>query len=62
MKGRHTANLFLLAQECLLSMNRSKNKEGWLVLNIDIKKTFDTISWTFINHMLNAYNMPTQQI
>lgn len=43
-------------------MNSHKNKKGWIVLKIDIKKAFDTISWNFINHMLIAFNFPTQWI
>lgn len=40
MKGRHAADLFLLAQECMHSMNNTKRKEGWMILKIDIKKAF----------------------
>lgn len=46
-KGKHYADIFLLAQETLHSMNSSKSKQGWLILKLDIRKAFDTISWSF---------------
>lgn len=62
IKGRYTAGLFLLAQETLHSMNKSKNKKGWIILKLDIIKVFDTISWTFILNLLKAYNLPQKWI
>lgn len=41
--GRHSSDLFLIAQETLNSMKHSKAKGGWLIVKIDIKKAFDTI-------------------
>lgn len=62
VKGRQSSDLFILAQEVLHSMNASSSKQGSLVLKLDIKKAFDTISWDFITTMLVAYNFPTQWI
>lgn len=62
IKGHHTVDLFLLAHETFHSMNISKNKIGWIILKIDIRKDFDTISWTFILKILEAFNLPTQWI
>lgn len=41
---RHSTDLFMIAHETMLSMNQSNKKEGWLILKIDLKKAFDTIS------------------
>lgn len=54
---RHTLDLFLIAQETLNSMNYFKVKEGWLVVKIDIRMAFDTISWSFINKMLRIFKI-----
>lgn len=40
-------------------MNSSKEKEGWLVVKIDIRRAFDTISWSFIDQMLKNFQFPT---
>lgn len=62
VKGRQSSDLFILAQEILHSMNASSSKQGWLILKLDIKKAFDTISWKIILIMLKAYNLPQQWI
>lgn len=62
LKGRQSSDLFLLAQETLHFMNRSKNKEGWLILKLDISKAFDTLSWTFISKILQSFNFPNNWI
>lgn len=56
--GRHSADLFMIAHETLISMNASKKKEGWLILKIDLKKAFVTISWTIIETFLHLLNLP----
>lgn len=62
MKGRHTTDLFLLAQECIHFMNNTKRKEEWLILKINIRKVFDSISWNFISQVLKVVNLPEQWI
>lgn len=54
--------MFLLVQETLHSMNKSKGKVGWLILKLDIRKAFDSISWSFILKILKALNLPPQWI
>lgn len=41
-------------------MKNSRNKDGWMIIKIDIKKTFDSISWGFIENMLHMYNTPSK--
>lgn len=55
-------DLFLLAQEVFHSMTASKSKQGWLILKLDIRKAFDTISWNFLTNILQAYNFPPEWI
>lgn len=62
VKGRESADLFLLGQETLHSMNASKSKIGWIIIKLDVRKAFDTISWTFIIDMLKVFNIPPQWI
>lgn len=62
IKGRDAADLFLLAHEVLHSMNKSKSKKGSIILKLDIRKAFDTISWQFIQTLLHAYDLLDQWI
>lgn len=62
MKGKQTNDLFITAHETMHSMQRSKTREGWLILKLDMNKAFDTISWNFILHMLKLFNFPAQWI
>lgn len=59
LKGRQSSDLFLLAQETLHSMNKLKNKKGWLILKLDISKAFDTLSRVFIINILRAFHFPS---
>lgn len=43
-------------------MHLSKNKSGWMILKLDITKTFDTISSKFILEMLTLFNFPPEWI
>ncbi|KAF7809507.1 putative beta-D-xylosidase 6 [Senna tora] len=58
MKGKHTSDLFITAHEIMYSMNKSKSKDGWVIIKLDIHKAFDSISWPFIIKMLNLFNLP----
>lgn len=42
------------------SIKTSVNKEGWMIIKINIKKAFDTIFWTFIANMLHLFNFPLE--
>lgn len=56
------ADLFTIVHETMHSLNASKKREGWLILKIDFKKAFDSISWTFIDKILHLYNFLHQYI
>lgn len=58
LSGKHYSDLFLIAQETMHSMNNSKSIDGWMIIKIDIKKAFDSISWDFIETMLTNFNFP----
>lgn len=55
---RHSADLFMVAHETMHSINVSNNKDGLLILKIDLRKAFDSISWTLIEKILNLYKLP----
>lgn len=40
------------------SMNLSKVKNGWLILKVDLRKAFDSISWDYLEKILHLFNLP----
>lgn len=54
-KEKHISDLFIIASECIHSMNLSKCKEGWIIIKLDVEKAFDTINWNFIEKILKLY-------
>ncbi|XP_020259034.1 uncharacterized protein LOC109835466 [Asparagus officinalis] len=61
VKGRQISNNILLAHELVKNYGR-KSISPRIMLNIDIKKAFDTISWSFLEDMLNGLGFPKMMI
>ncbi|XP_020253930.1 uncharacterized protein LOC109830996 [Asparagus officinalis] len=61
VKGRQISSNIFLAHELVKSYNR-KHISLRVMLNIDIKKAFDTISWNFLTDMLEGLNFPVVMI
>ena len=54
VKGRNITENYLLAQE-LMSGIRKKARGGNVVLKLDMAKTYDRVSWTFIVSVLRKF-------
>ncbi|XP_020245065.1 uncharacterized protein LOC109823190 [Asparagus officinalis] len=61
VKGRQISNNILLAHELVKNYGR-KSISPRTMLNIDIKKAFDTISWSFLEDMLIGLGFPNKMI
>ncbi|XP_020245132.1 uncharacterized protein LOC109823260 [Asparagus officinalis] len=61
VKGRLISSNILLAHEIVKHYGR-KNNSPRAILNIDLRKAFDTISWVFINDMLKGLRFPDNMI
>ncbi|XP_020270783.1 uncharacterized protein LOC109845967 [Asparagus officinalis] len=61
VKGRLISNNILLAHELLKHYGR-KNVSPRAVLNIDLRKAFDTINWSFIKAMLTGLGFPDNMV
>ncbi|XP_020259065.1 uncharacterized protein LOC109835503 [Asparagus officinalis] len=57
VKGRHITNNILLAHELVKNYGR-KHISPRIMVNIDIRKAFDTINWNFIKEMLQGLGFP----
>ncbi|XP_020266617.1 uncharacterized protein LOC109842117 [Asparagus officinalis] len=57
IKGRFILSNFLLAHELIKSYGR-KHISPRAMLNVDLRKVFDTISWNFLKDMLTGLGFP----
>lgn len=58
VEGRWINEDFVLAQEAVLTMNKTKSKQGWLGLKIDFPKAFDRMEWNFIEWIKKKKRFP----
>lgn len=46
-------------QEILHSLKaKKKNKVGCMVMKLDLEKSYDRVSWNFLEETLEAFNFP----
>ena len=48
----------IIAQEIIHSLGKKKGRTGYMVLKIDLEKTYDKLEWNFIRDMLIRVNLP----
>ncbi|XP_020253878.1 uncharacterized protein LOC109830936 [Asparagus officinalis] len=61
VKGTQITNNILFAHELINNYNR-KSVSPRVMLSIDIKKAFDTISWSFLKDMLKGLGFPNKMV
>lgn len=49
----------IIVQELIHSISKSKGKEGYMAMKIDLKKAYDKLEWGFIKERLISINMPS---
>ena len=42
----------IIVQEIIHSMEKTKGREGYMALKIDLKKAYDNLEWSFIRDTL----------
>lgn len=60
--GRHITDNVLIAQEVMHSMKMKKGKVKWMTMKIDLEKTYDRLSWEFIEDTLKDVGLPSNLI
>lgn len=56
--GRLSLDNIVVVQEVVHSMRRKKGKKGWMLLKLDLEKTYDRIRWDFLEDTLRAVKLP----
>ena len=53
---------FIIVQELVHSIGRTKGKNGIMAIKIDLEKAYDKIEWSFIREMLLSLNFPSNLV
>ena len=62
LKGRKGSDNVIIAQELVHSIGKSKGKEGYMVIKIDLEKAYDRLEWSFIRLVLTHFGFPNNII
>ena len=60
--GRHITENIIIAQEVIHSMRRKTGKRGFMAIKVDLEKTYDRLSWEFIEETLAFVGLLTNFI
>lgn len=52
----------IIVQELIHSISRSKGKEGFMAIKIDLEKAYDKLEWGFIRERLVSVNLPMDMV
>jgi len=58
LPGRGTSDNFIVLQEIIHYMRRSKKKKGSMAFKLDLEKAFDNVNWDFLNSCLQDFGFP----
>lgn len=53
VKNRQITDNVVIAKDIFHSMNKSKSKQGFFALKLDMSKAYDRVSWSFLSFMLH---------
>ena len=60
--GRRGVDNFIIVQELVHSIGRTKGKNCLMAIKIDLEKAYDKIEWSFIREMLLSLNFPSSLV
>lgn len=58
-QGRRITDDIIIAQEVMHSMRKKRGSKGFLALKVDVEKTYDKISWYFLQDTLRDISLPS---
>ena len=58
LEGRRSSDNVIIAQELIYSLKGKKGKDGYMVVKIDLEKTYDRIEWSFLKMVLEHFSLP----
>ena len=58
LEGRRGIDNVIIAQELIYSIGKRRDKEGYMVVKIDLEKAYDHLEWSFIRMVLIHFRFP----
>lgn len=58
IEGRSTIDNILLMQEAIHSLNHLRGNKGFMIIKLDLEKTYDRLEWIFIMDTLDLLDIP----
>ena len=56
--GRRGSDNIIIAQEIIYFLNKHKGKEEFMIVKIDLEKSYDRLEWCFIRKVLTCFGFP----
>ena len=56
--GRRGTDNVMIAQELFHALDKKKGKTGFMVIKLDLEKSYDRLEWSFIYRVLQAFHFP----
>lgn len=60
--GRKGVGNAFIVQKLIHSISKSRGKEGYMAIKIDIEKAYDNLEWGFIRERLVSINLPSDLV
>lgn len=60
--GRRGLNNMIITQELIHTHSLRRGREEYMVIKIDIEKTYDRLEWNFVRDMLLLFKVPDSLI
>lgn len=58
LEGRRASDNVIITQELIYSFRKRKDKDGYMVVKIDLEKAYDRLEWSFIKMVLVHFGFP----
>ena len=62
LEGRRSSDNVIIAQELIYSLKSRRGKDGYMVIKIDLEKTYDHLEWSFVKMVLEHFGFPQEMI
>ncbi|XP_061336789.1 uncharacterized protein LOC133283880 [Gastrolobium bilobum] len=62
IKGRHSSDNIIIAQEIFHSTRLKKGGVGWMAIKVDLEKAYDKVNWDYLRQTLQAVGLNDETV